>query len=144
MATRQTIRTASASVTRPLGPAQVFTLLGKRLVVIEEDEYEQLRAAAGIREAALPELPIPGADGNVPALEYSRVSLARKIILARKGKGLTQGQLAKLAGVRIETVNRIENGKHTPDVATIDKLQRALHAAEPPHHRRRARGPKSR
>jgi transcriptional regulator with XRE-family HTH domain len=34
--------------------------------------------------------------------------------------------LALRAGVRVETLCRIETGKHTPSVPTIDKLDRAL------------------
>ena len=42
-----------------------------------------------------PLLPEPDADGNYPALEYSRVSLARKIIRDRRRLGLTQADLAR-------------------------------------------------
>ena len=144
MPTRQTMRTARTGIARTIVPAQSLTVMGKRLVLIEQNEYDQLRAAAGMSEVGLPPFPTPDSEGNVPAFEYARASLARKIVLARKAQGLTQGELAKRAGVRIETVNRIENGKHTPDVATIDKLQRALDAAGLPAPRRQARRAKSR
>jgi transcriptional regulator with XRE-family HTH domain len=42
---------------------------------------------------------------------------------------LTQQQLAGLSGVRQETISRVESGKHTPSVATIDKIDRALKQA---------------
>lgn len=32
-------------------------------------------------------------------------------------------------GIRQETVSRIESGKHTPSVPTVDRLDRALRAA---------------
>ncbi|MGA2622079.1 MAG: helix-turn-helix transcriptional regulator [Thermoguttaceae bacterium] len=35
-----------------------------------------------------------------------------------------------IAGVRIETLSRLEHGKHSPNVATVDKLVRALQRAE--------------
>ena len=55
-----------------------------------------------------------------------RASLARKLIRDRVAAGLSQRELARRAGVRVETLCRIETGKHTPNVATIDKLDRAL------------------
>jgi DNA-binding XRE family transcriptional regulator len=71
----------------------------------------------------------PDSRGNYPAVEYARASLARKIIKSRRQAGLTQAELARRAGVRPETLNRIEKGKTTPDVATIAKIQRALETA---------------
>jgi transcriptional regulator with XRE-family HTH domain len=38
--------------------------------------------------------------------------------------------LARRAGIRPETLNRLEQGRHTPTIATIDKLDRALTEAE--------------
>ena len=38
-------------------------------------------------------------------------------------------ELARRAGIRVETLCRIETGKHTPSVPTIDKLDRALKQA---------------
>jgi ribosome-binding protein aMBF1 (putative translation factor) len=67
--------------------------------------------------------------GNYPAVAYARVSLARKIIKARRQAGLTQAELARRAAIRPETLNRIEKGKTTPDTATIAKIERALETA---------------
>jgi len=71
----------------------------------------------------------PDAQGNYPAVEYARASLARKIIRDRVAAGLSQRDLALRAGVRVETLCRIETGKHVPSVPTIDKLDRALKQA---------------
>lgn len=46
---------------------------------------------------------------------------------------MTQAQLARLAGIRPETLNRIERGRTTPDFATIRKLVVAIGAAEQHH-----------
>ena len=67
--------------------------------------------------------------GNVPALEYVRASIARDIIRERRALGLTQEQLAKLSGVRQETICRLETGQHSPTVRTIEKIERALKRA---------------
>ncbi|NLE60711.1 MAG: helix-turn-helix transcriptional regulator [Planctomycetes bacterium] len=47
----------------------------------------------------------------------------------RKNAELSQAELARRAGVRIETLNRIERGKTTPDFATIRKLVVAIKEA---------------
>ena len=64
-----------------------------------------------------------------PALEYVRASIARDIIRERKALGLTQEQLAKLSGVRQETICRLETGLHSPTVRTVEKIERALKRA---------------
>lgn len=112
--------------------AGTIQLEGKRFVVISQDEYEQLvsRRAAG-EDLDLPPLPPPLANGNYDAVPFARASLARKIILERRAAGLSQVELARRAGLRPETLNRIEKLKLTPSVATVDKLDRAIRSASP-------------
>jgi DNA-binding XRE family transcriptional regulator len=100
---------------------------GKRMVMLEEAEFDRLMTKADEWEPLLPE---PDADGNYPALEYSRVSLARKILRDRRRLGLTQVELARRAGIRPESLNRIEQGRVSPSVRTIEKIDGALRAAE--------------
>ena len=73
-------------------------------------------------------IPLPPRDarGNYPAAEALQVSIARSILRGRRAAGLTQVELARLAGIRTETLNRIEKGKHSPSVPTIEKIERAL------------------
>jgi len=47
----------------------------------------------------------------------------------REEVGLTQIALARRAGIRVETLNRVERGRNIPDFATVRKLLRALRAA---------------
>src|SRR5687767_2588605 len=108
---------------------QTLTLGRKRFVVIPEAEYKRLtrsRNGKTTDKVALPVLQRPDPAGNVPAVEYARASLARKIIQARRAAGLGQAELARRAGVRPETLNRIEKGRNTPDTATLAKISRAL------------------
>ena len=106
---------------------QNIQLDGKAYVILERAEYERLSALAKAGE--LPPLPQADAEGNVPAVDYARASLARKIIRDRVAAGLNQKELAERAGIRVETLCRIETGKHTPSVPTIDRIDRALKKA---------------
>ncbi|HQU41690.1 MAG: hypothetical protein B7Z73_02105 [Planctomycetia bacterium 21-64-5] len=54
----------------------------------------------------------------------------RRLIRARRALGWSQIELARRAGVRVETLSRLEHGKHSASAATVDKLQRALDAGE--------------
>ena len=103
---------------------QSITLEGKAYVVLPREEYERLSGLA--KAAELPPLPEPNERGNYPAVEYSRVTLARNLIRDRVQAGLNQRQLAELAGVRVETICRLEAGKHVPTIATVDKIDRAI------------------
>jgi predicted transcriptional regulator len=62
-------------------------------------------------------------------VEYARISLARDIIRDRRAAGLTQMELAKLAGTRQETISRLESGKYTPSVKLVDRIDRVLKKA---------------
>ena len=110
--------------------AQKLTIRGKRYVLIEEAEYRRLRPAhSGGRKREREQLPVPPApdgEGNYPALAYARASLARSIVRDRKAAGLSQQELARLAGIRQETLSRIESGKNTPTAATVRKIDQAL------------------
>ncbi len=108
---------------------QTITLGGKKYAVIEAKEYRRLRALARAGEDEFPPLPPADASGYFPAVEYSRAGLARKIIRERRAAGLTQADLARRAGSRPETLNRIERGKATPDVPTVMKITRAIEEA---------------
>jgi DNA-binding XRE family transcriptional regulator len=113
---------------------------GKRFVLLEETEYERLCRDAGtaakVGDEDLPPLPKPDKNGRLPALEYARVALARDLIRARKGAGLSQQRLADLAGMRQETVSRLETGKYTARPGTVDKMMRAIETERRKRHRK--------
>jgi DNA-binding XRE family transcriptional regulator len=113
---------------------QRLLIEGKRYVLLRETEYETLCREAGrfedVPDDDLPPLPKPDKQGRVPAVEYSRISLARDLIRQRKATSLSQQELADRAGVRQETISRIESGKHTVTVKTYDKIFQALEAAQ--------------
>ena len=103
---------------------QTLNFEGKSYVVLERAEYDRLATLA--KAAELPALPKPDRRGNYPAVEFGFAAIARGIIGDRVKAGLNQKQLAKLAGIRVETLCRIETGRHIPSVRTIEKIDRAL------------------
>lgn len=116
---------------RQNGVVRRTTMNGKRVVVLEEREFERLLQRADEWEPAMPVL---DQQGLYPAREAMAVIQARDIIRARRKLGLSQAQLARLAGIRVETLNRIENAKNKPNVATIEKIDRALRRAASQGH----------
>ncbi|HYE61860.1 MAG TPA: helix-turn-helix transcriptional regulator [Phycisphaerales bacterium] len=100
-----------------------LNLDGREYVVLPREEFERLSALA-----KLPPLPRANKRGEVAAVAFGRASLARKIMRTRIDAGLTQKELASKAGIRVETLCRIEAGKHTATPATVQKIERALRA----------------
>jgi DNA-binding XRE family transcriptional regulator len=112
-----------------MSSVQTLNIRGEKFVLIPAAEYRRLihRPIAG-----MPKMPAVSSDGIYPAAASMRSMMARKIIAARKTVGLTQAALARKAGIRIETLNRLEKGKHTPDLATMAKINKALDEAGAP------------
>jgi DNA-binding XRE family transcriptional regulator len=108
---------------------QTVVLNGQRFVILPEAEYERLAM-----------LPAADAAGNRPAVAAMRAVLARDIVRDRERIGWSQAELARRSGVRVETLNRIETGKNTPSVATIEKIDNALRTGAKPRSRRRQHG----
>lgn len=54
------------------------------------------------------------------------VTLGEQLRLVREARGLSQKALAEKAGVRRETVSRVENNAPDSKHATIEKICRAL------------------
>jgi DNA-binding XRE family transcriptional regulator len=108
---------------------QIVKVKGKQFVMVPVDEFRRLERKAARSDSAgvgLPPIPSPDAKGNFPALDYIRASISRDIVTERKSLGLTQEALAKLSGLRQETLCRLESGKHSPTVRTVEKIDRAL------------------
>ena len=110
---------------------ETVTLAGRRYVIVPEDEFLRMRG-----ELSGPPLPEPDERGYYPAVATGRAILARKILRRRRAVGLTQADLARAAGIRPETLSRIESGTRCPSVATVDKLDQALREAETADHQR--------
>ena len=117
---------------------QTIHLAGEPYVVLPQAEFDRLTTLA--KAADLPPLPAADSHGAVPAVEYARASIAREIITRRAAVGWTQQALADAAGVRVETVCRIETAKHTASVPTIERIDEALRGAETGAAKRRRGG----
>jgi DNA-binding XRE family transcriptional regulator len=100
------------------------TIEGREYVILPREEYDRLAGLA--RVAEMPNLPELDEEGNYPAVAYARASIARDLVRERAQAGLSQRELAKRAGVRFETLCRIEKGHHTASTATLAKLEKAL------------------
>ena len=104
---------------------QTMKIEGKRCVAIEESEFRRLERLASRENPPLPPFPPADAKGTVPPLNTCR-SRSRGTSSRSGGRlGLSQLQLAELAGLRQETLSRLESGKHSPTVRTVDKIDQA-------------------
>ena len=97
---------------------------GVRYVILRESIFDALcrKADVSLEDAS--------EGAQVGAEELEGADLAEKLIRRRKAAGLGQAELARRAGIRPETLNRIERGRTTPDFTTIRKLVLAMDAAE--------------
>lgn len=95
---------------------QRVRLDGNWYVIIKENEF-----------LALTQTPKPKRKTDaLDAMNISNLRLADRLLQRRQEAELTQKDLAKLAGIRVETLNRIEKGRTAPDFKTIRKLVNAI------------------
>jgi len=99
---------------------------GVRYVIVRESLFDRICKKAGVEVTQ--DASVEGT--NEPAFDMDGTSLAIKLTRRRKAAGLSQAELARRAGIRPETLNRIERGRTTPDFATVRKLVVAMNAAE--------------
>ena len=103
-----------------LGTRGTLTIDGKEYVVLPVDEYERLTGTH------YPDLPAADRHGRRDARGAIRASIGRSVIRRRIAAGLSQKDLAERAGVSVETLSRIERGRHRPQPATLEKLEQVL------------------
>ncbi|MBN1909780.1 MAG: helix-turn-helix transcriptional regulator [Pirellulales bacterium] len=90
---------------------------GTRYVLVLEAELAALEGR---------DFPSIAEDGTCEALSFIRASIAQDIVRERRRLGMTQMELAEMAGIRQETLSRLEGGKHRPNVRTIERIEAAL------------------
>lgn len=107
----------------------------KELVILSREAFDELMEKAGV----MPPLPPTAADGSSPAVAFATATIARGVVRDRIAAGLTQRELARRAGVRSETISRLEAGKHIPTEETLLRIDQALKGAVSGGKRRRRR-----
>ena len=60
------------------------------------------------------------------AVDFARASIGRGLRQDRLKTGLSQAEVARRAGIRVETLCRLERGGGNPTAATITALCRAM------------------
>ena len=105
---------------------KILNVPSGQIVVLPREEFDRLAEKAGV----FPPLPEEDENGNSDALAFMDAAIARTLIRRRIEAGLTQKALAKLAGVRLETVSRTEAAKHIPTRETVLRLDTALKRIE--------------
>ncbi len=113
---------------------QTIRIANDELVVLSRKDFSHLMERAGM----LPARPRRDAHGNVDARAAIDVSIARDLVNDRISRGWTQTELARRSGIRLETISRIESGKHVPRQETLLKLDRALSSGARPGGKARA------
>lgn len=116
---------AKTRTTKTTIPCTRLELAGIRYAIIPESLFEDLCRRAKVSPVAAE---TPSASLSTELAEDT-LSLAEKLVRRRQAVGLSQAELARRAGVRPETLNRIERGRTTPDFATIRKLVVVIDAA---------------
>ncbi len=95
---------------------QDLTIRGKPYVLVAKADYDRLRRQAeGPRE---------------DAKAISAESVGPDLRERRRQAGLTLSVVAQWAGIRQETLSRIENGRTNPTVGTVRSILRALEPRE--------------
>ncbi|MEM9420334.1 MAG: helix-turn-helix transcriptional regulator [Planctomycetota bacterium] len=95
---------------------------GQRYFMVPEPDLEALLAKGSRKSAGKKSVGHQGLED----FAVDDLTLAQRLRRRREEVGLTQLDLATRAGLRHETLNRIERGKTTPDFRTIRKLVIAM------------------
>jgi DNA-binding XRE family transcriptional regulator len=85
---------------------------GRGFVILPAAEYRRLVRLAG--------------EPRVDAVAYARQSIGRDLVRRRRDAGLSQRDVAARAGLRVETLSRLENGRGNPTLKTVQAILRAL------------------
>ncbi|MHC5057730.1 MAG: helix-turn-helix domain-containing protein [Planctomycetota bacterium] len=111
---------------RPKGGSSVrlVEVGGKKLVIMEQKEYDRLVDCADAAEAR--RIKADKSDAVLPWGEVSGGLIVNRIAERRREKGLSQRKLAERLGVRPSTLSRWERKDANLTLDTIRKIAKAL------------------
>lgn len=104
-------------------PRQLERAIGQIMDTISTDEMEQL-----INSNRPSPLECRG-DWMLGYTKYQELTEPSKITRKRKERGLSQSELADMAGLRQKDISRWENGHFTPNAENLKKLANVLECA---------------
>ncbi len=95
------------------------------------DEAERMIIESAMQEIiACPDVTATRIDPTPPPLEGGRkawaIHIGKQIRMVREQRGLTQTVLAENSGIPQSHLSRLENGEHSANRATLEKIARAL------------------
>ena len=91
-------------------PRQELQLGDRTFVVVAKEDFDQLARRAG------------SAEPRAATEETFGPDLRRR----RRQAGMTQAEVASRAGIRQETLSRLENGRGNPTLRTVRAILRSL------------------
>lgn len=103
---------------------QVVEVGGKKLVIMDEEDYDRLLDAVEVVEAER-----IARDARDPVLTWDEIKddfIKNRIAEMREKAGITQQELARRLKVRQSTVSRMERENANLTLVTLRKIARAL------------------
>jgi DNA-binding XRE family transcriptional regulator len=109
----------------------LFELLSEWAKVDDPEERARILEAmeeilAGPPSVEAKAMPLTEVKPMPPRLKNWTEFISKGIRNAREAAGLTQQQLAEKAGLRQSHISRLENGEHSPNHITLEKIAHAL------------------
>lgn len=103
---------------------QVVEVGGKKLVIMDEDDYDRLLDAIDLAEAER-----IARDPKDPVLTWDEIKdefIKNRIAEMREQAGITQKELARRLKVRQSTISRMERENANLTLSTLRKIAKAL------------------
>ena len=91
---------------------QTLEIGRQKLILMPESEYKRLLADAH--------------RGTRDAVEFANEAIGRDLRRKREAIKMSQQEVAHKAGIRIETISRIESGRANPTIGTVKRILKAL------------------